>query len=137
MLKWDIKFKLGHEIIDAEHRIFLRLIVDFQEATSQAASKEILRRILEKITKYAEFHFASEETVMTECQYPEQSEHAFLHNTLLEEVKNMCIQFGLDKCKPNEVSDFLIHWFAFHISQQDKKLVRYIDNQLVDSWELV
>lgn len=130
MQKWNFKFELGHEKIDAEHRIFLGLIVDFQEAAKQAASKERLQQILEQIAKYAEFHFTSEELIMTEHQYPEQREHEFLHNTLLEEVKNICNQFFLDECKHNEVSNFLINWFAFHVSQQDRKLVSFIGSQL-------
>jgi len=78
MLKWDHRYELGNERIDAEHRIFLGLIVDFHDAAIQGASKDKLIRILNEISKYAEFHFVSEENIMTEYHYPEQKYHALI-----------------------------------------------------------
>jgi len=40
MMKWDQKYEYGPELIDSEHKIFLGLIVDFQEASITGAVKE-------------------------------------------------------------------------------------------------
>ena len=126
-LKWDPSMELGHGVIDAEHCTFHKLIVDFQEAAIQNAPKEKLNKILEEITKYAEFHFASEEKIMTDNQYPELGEHANLHRNLLAAVKDKCTQFQLDKIDSTQVYIFLLNWFAFHTSHEDKKLVSYLN----------
>src|ERR1017187_7439694 len=115
-LKWDPNLELGYEMIDAEHRTLHRLIVDFQEAVIQSAPKEKLIRILEEITRYAEFHFANEEKIMADNQYPELNEHASLHNTLLAKIKDECAQFQLDRIEPVYLYEFLLNWFAFHTS---------------------
>lgn len=125
-MKWDQKYELGHERIDAEHRIFLGLIVDFHEAAANNASNEKLIRILNEIAKYADFHFVSEENIMAEYQYPDLKQHAYLHHVLLSEVKNKYYQFEHCNIGADEVFEFLFEWFALHTSNEDKKLVGYL-----------
>jgi len=125
MMKWDQKYELGHDRIDSEHKIFLGLIIDFQEAAITGAEKEKLIRILNEIVKYAEFHFVSEENIMTENHYPDQQQHAHLHNVLLSEVRDKLHQFRRSDLAANDVFDFLFQWFAIHTTSEDKKLVGY------------
>ena len=126
MLKWDSNYELGHKKIDDQHRIFFGLIAEFQEAIFNGAANDNLLRMLNIIIKYAEFHFASEEEIMTEHQYPAQPQHANLHKILLDEIKDISAQFKQDKLGTRAVSDFLLNWFLLHISRQDKKLVGFI-----------
>lgn len=126
MLKWDCRYELGHERIDAEHRIFLGLIVDFQESALAGADKEKQIRILNEIVKYAEFHFVSEENIMTDYQYPDIEYHASLHNMLLAEMTDYYSRFCADNFTAAEMFEFLFSWFAFHTSTEDKKLVGYL-----------
>lgn len=130
MLKWDHKYELGHERIDAEHRIFLGLVIDFHDAIEQKKSKEKLIRILREIGKYAEFHFVSEENIMADYGYPEQTEHAQLHDILLSDVRDKYSRFMLDEISADEVFDFLFSWFAIHTSTEDKKLVGHLQNRV-------
>lgn len=130
MLKWDQKYELGHERIDAEHRIFLGLVIDFHDAIEQKKSKEKLIRILREIGKYAEFHFVSEENIMADYGYPEQTEHAQLHDILLSDVRDKYSRFMLDEISADAVFDFLFSWFAIHTSTEDKKLVGHLQNRV-------
>ena len=127
-LDWDPNLELGYEIIDAEHRILHKLIVDFQEAVIQNAPKEKLTQILEDVIRYAGLHFANEEKVMAEYHYPKLDEHAILHKELLARVKDSCAQFQQDRLEVTHMYEFLLNWFAFHTSHQDKELVIYINN---------
>jgi len=51
MLAWDNKYELGHQRIDAEHRIFLSLLSDFQMAMEQGLSKRKQINITREIAK--------------------------------------------------------------------------------------
>lgn len=126
MLQWDHRYELGHERIDFEHRIFLGLVADFQKFSQLGASRDKLLRILQEITKYAEFHFLSEENIMADLQYPDLQQHASLHNVLLEQLKTRHGQFREGMIPADAVFEFLFHWFALHTSSEDKKLVSYI-----------
>ena len=102
------------------------MIVDFHDAAIQGASKDKLIRILNEISKYAEFHFVSEENIMTEYHCPEQKYHAQLHRMLLVEVSDKLSQFKLNGIGSDEVFEFLFEWFALHTTTEDKKLVGHI-----------
>jgi len=125
-LKWDHRYELGHERIDGEHRIFLGLIVEFEQLAKLGADKDKLVRTLKEICKYAEFHFFSEESVMIDCNYPDRVAHANLHRQLLAEVEDELYRLGAGRTDWRQVSEFLFQWFALHTSTEDKKLVKYI-----------
>lgn len=131
MLKWDSKYDLGHERIDAEHKIFLGLIVEFQEVSLQGVSKDKQLRVLNEIIKYAEFHFLSEENIMEDVHYPDKAHHATLHQSLLAELKNKLHEFKREIINATEVFEFLFQWFALHTSSEDKNLVGHIGNSKV------
>jgi len=126
VLKWNHKYEIGHDRIDAEHEIFLGLIADFQQASDQDHSREKLIRILNEVEKYADFHFVSEENIMIDVAYPEKEHHAMLHRELLARLKDQSQQFRTEHISAEEVFEFLFQWFAIHTSNEDKKLVDYI-----------
>ena len=125
-LKWDSRYELGHEKIDAEHRIFLDLIVQFNQLTLQGASLDKLLRTLREIAKYADFHFVSEENVMLDCNYPDYAHHADLHQMLLAKVDDELFRLKAGAAQPAEVFDFLFEWFAIHTTREDRKLVAFL-----------
>jgi len=129
-IKWDSRYDLGNARIDSEHRTLLGLIVDFGEAAEQGAPRERLVRMLDEISKYAEYHFLCEENIMTDCQYPEQKNHARLHLILMEDLIEKFWQFKREAIAADEVFKFMFEWFDSHISIEDKKLVGHLGNGL-------
>jgi hemerythrin len=126
-LTWDHRYNLGYPKIDMEHRIFLGLVGNFKEAMTQGLSKDRLISILHEIAKYADFHFASEENVMADCNYPELAQHAGLHRELLKEVNSYYSRFNQDEVEAKEVLEFLFDWFVLHTSTEDKKLAGFLN----------
>ena len=129
MLSWDERYELGHERIDAEHRIFLSLLGDFELAMKNGLPKDKQIRILQEIAKYADFHFLSEENIMADCHYPDLDHHVGMHTVLLDQVKDYSTRFRLDEINGTEVFEFLFSWFALHTSSEDKKLVGFVSSQ--------
>ena len=125
-LMWNSSYELGHERIDAEHRIFLDLIADFGAFANNNEPLDKLIRTLKEICKYGDFHFLSEENVMIDCHYPDYEEHAKLHRQLLSQVGNKLFKLTKQQITPDEVFEFLFQWFALHTTTEDKKLVAYI-----------
>ena len=50
-LHWDEKYSLGNEKIDAEHHIFLDLIIEFDSLAKKGATQDKLVRTLKEIGK--------------------------------------------------------------------------------------
>lgn len=128
-LQWDDRYSLGHERIDAEHHIFLDLIVEFDLLAAQGATNDKVVRTLREICKYAEFHFLSEENLMIDRQYPEFAHHSQLHQHLITALDDHLYRLLNRSTTPSQVFEFLFEWFALHTSSEDKKLVSYIAAQ--------
>jgi hemerythrin len=125
-IQWSTQFELGHERIDAEHRIFLRLVNEFATRVDRGVGLDMLNRTLREIRKYAEFHFISEENIMEELDYPPLEEHRALHVALLESLDGWIRDMSAGKLRPQEVQQAIVDWFAAHTSQEDHKLVAHI-----------
>jgi hemerythrin len=126
MFKWDSKYEIGHERIDFEHRIFLGLILEFQERAGRGDGKERLHRMLTEFNKYAEFHFLSEENIMIDCGYPGYAEHAEYHKSLLAKLRIFTVDYLGDRISAQAVGEMLLDWFALHTTQDDKKIAEYL-----------
>lgn len=127
-LRWDSRYELGHQKIDAEHHIFLDLVVSFDNLVNQNMPLDQLVRALTEICKYGDFHFVSEENLMIDCHYPDRDQHARLHRQLLSQLDDHLFNLTNRKIAPREVFEFLFQWFALHTSTEDKKLVAYIQS---------
>ncbi len=125
-LHWDEKYSLGNEKIDAEHHIFLDLIIEFDSLAKKGATQDKLVRTLKEIGKYAEFHFLSEENLMIDCNYPGLEPHKKLHRHLVASLEDQLFRINSGTGSPGQVFEFLFEWFALHTSSEDKKLVSFI-----------
>lgn len=126
-MQWTKEMELGHDRIDAEHRIFLRLVNEFSDRIDGGASLDALLRTLREIRQYAAFHFASEENVMEEMGYPDLQAHRGCHEALLAAVDEKIRLLPAHAAAPKELLGFLADWFAQHTSQEDHKLVAHIN----------
>ncbi len=126
-VQWDEKFEIGHSRIDFEHRIFLGLIKDLDQAVNEKRSRDKIRRILEELRLYAQFHFVSEENIMIDCGFPELERHREEHKTLLALLGDRAKAFLLDESDTGaKIVDFSFSWFALHTTQEDKKIADYV-----------
>jgi len=126
-MKWDEKFVVGHERVDQEHKVFLDLINNLSVAEKNDMPKERVLRLLEEISRYANFHLYSEENLMIDSDYSgyeaHKKDHELLLATLIEQIHNYQIgTSGLD-----ELVEFIFHWFATHTTEMDNKLTEHIN----------
>lgn len=126
-LAWNRKYELGHERIDFEHRIFLGLIAALEEEQATHQSRPRLERLLNEVTKYAEFHFVSEENMMEDIGYPELASHREAHRALLSTLRDRTHEFAAGRIEVPALVDFLFHWFALHTTQEDRKIVTFLN----------
>lgn len=126
MIEWDDKFITGIERIDSQHRLFHTLLNEFERARKRKASMHRLHRALKELTRYARYHFLSEEIVMKDCGYLGLAEHKKLHAYLMDVLKIKQSEMTLGICDPKQITDFLLEWFAQHVTQEDMKIAEHM-----------
>jgi hemerythrin-like metal-binding protein len=129
-LIWDEKYAIGIEEIDRQHMEFMRLLRRFNLGIQKAAPVSVQLRILEELAKYAEYHFCSEENIMTFTKYPEvsaqQAEHARLRNRL--DAKASAYKRSPET--GTQLSDFLYDWFVHHTQVEDRKIAAFLHGKM-------
>lgn len=127
-LKWEEKFSVGVDEIDEQHKQLFNLINEVRDSIKKGQTKDFVIDCIQKLDKYASFHFDLEEKYMIENRYPNIEEHRLEHKNFITGIKN--IKENLDPGKlitTYNLLDFLINWITFHILESDKEYAYYIN----------
>lgn len=127
LLEWEPRYTVHVAQIDREHQAWFALINGVHKAVINGAGKEILRTILAETTQYAFSHFAHEEELMNEIDYPEREEHILAHQDLARQAREFTDR--LDNGQSATMLEYLVflsEWVKQHTTTIDHKLGAYM-----------
>jgi hemerythrin-like metal-binding protein len=130
---WNEEMSVGIPEVDEDHKRFISLINDLNRSImSRMASSEI-KQYLQAIIDDAEKHFAKEEVLFKEWQYPDAEGHAKIHAKVLhtlDEIKKQFIPYGHDSDWVDagvKIKKLLVD----HILKEDMKYADYYRNSVL------
>lgn len=126
-MNWHDRLKTGHPRLDAQHRGLLELLEAITAAHNRGDTAERLRRLLDELRLYAEFHFVSEENLMADAGYPGITEHQEDHQRLMSRLRTRINEYLFEVIELPVLLDFLYDWLATHTAEYDGELVRFLD----------
>jgi hemerythrin len=124
--QWRSEFETGVEEIDLQHHYFVNLINRLSKSLTTRDHDPAQNRLLNELMKFAQFHFASEENLMSSLNYADLEEHKRLHIKLLNTLNGRIGLFQQDLAEADQLLEFLREWFLNHILVEDKKLTAYL-----------
>ena len=98
-LAWLETFEIGLREIDDDHREMLRIMQDIK-AAGEARDRETCVRLLDELIDFSKAHFAREEKILHQIEYPSLDVHEAYHADLLERadvVKEACKAIRSDR----------------------------------------
>ncbi len=125
IFKWDDKYKIGIDEIDAQHEKLFSIARQLQDDLNQ----DQLQMALMDLYQYVREHFKSEETMMLECSYPDYKAHRQLHDDLLDNLNNHVAEIVGDPQKLPSFRLFLADWVLTHVKNEDQLLADYTQTQ--------
>ncbi|MEE8393153.1 MAG: bacteriohemerythrin [Rhodospirillales bacterium] len=121
-ISWSDDLSVGVHILDADHRLLIDLIKQFNGAVDSGQDPDRISAILNAIYDYTDFHFIREETLMKACGYEDVKAHHGVHEKLTGRMKEICQQYAASEGA--DISDgiktFLNEWLTRHIMGHDK-----------------
>ncbi len=133
---WNKNLETGHERIDEQHKNLVRLLNLLAEHLMFENEIE-LKAIFDELASYADYHFKTEEEIWQQYFKDDdwfvahrKSHESFLPGTMA--IKEAGLDQPLGKVI-EEIIKFLIHWLAYHILDNDKRMTLVmtgIDNGL-------
>lgn len=133
---WKDCYKIGNEMIDAEHKHLFEVANEAFKDTNPNEKKEKIKHIMHELHTYITEHFIHEEELMKSVNYPKIKEHIGLHNNIIEAMNNFTKKIHTMPIKnlEKELAIFIEEWLVLHIIHEDKKIARYLveDEEIVD-----
>jgi hemerythrin-like metal-binding protein len=127
MIVWDERFSVGVKKLDEQHQELFKMVGDLSENQDSAADSELLREVLERMSRHAEDHLTTEERIMMEYGYPEYASQVREHT----EFKTKTARFRTDAISgksglAREVLDYLESWLTNHILESDLRFKDFL-----------
>jgi hemerythrin len=129
IITWDESLSLENEQVDKQHQRIFALVNDLVGACAEGSSTEKVKEALDFMVDYAIQHFADEEALQNECNYPKYEAHKKLHEDFKAKVGELVKRFeegGSSYELSDELNGFLIRWLVNHIQKEDKKIADFI-----------
>lgn len=126
-IHWDNVLATGHVILDTDHEhlvdLFNQLAVCVKERKGKTACTELMYKIIER----AQVHFAFEEQLMADQQYPKADQHTTEHARLIKQAFRYMTKFEADTPGTHiPLIHFPEDWLTFHILSADKELAVFL-----------
>lgn len=122
--KWSEQYSVGVAEIDRQHKHLVSLINGLHEVMKRGAQSLEIQALLEDLLAYTDFHFAAEEKLMAQANYPDLTVHKAKHASMRQEVQRL---LAAAKSGGAAVSitlmSFLKNWLSRHIQGTDKEYV--------------
>lgn len=124
--RWTTSLSVGHETIDAQHRGLIDFLALLQQRIGDGdtvATSVILAEFIE----FTHEHFAEEERLMRNSDYPQYLAHVMRHESLLEEIRQLKKSIDAGKTPVSlALLDYLRVWLFEHIKTSDRRLGRFL-----------
>ncbi len=122
-IEWSEDLSVGVYILDADHKLLIRLINQFNEAVASGQDHAKVAKILAGLYEYTDFHFIREETLMSACGFPAVEAHRQVHVKLCKRMKEIRDTYAKSPTAElaGETRTFLNEWLTKHIMGHDQK----------------
>jgi hemerythrin len=118
---------IGIAAIDDQHREIIERVNLIADAVDQGNRHEAVQEMMDDLVLFACEHFALEERLMTEYDFPDLEDHIEEHIGLLQQVNNLRKALRTPSpAKAALVSAFITDWAELHILQSDKEIGTFL-----------
>ena len=63
VIQWSNQYSVGIDLLDADHKVLISLINQIDEAIRSSEPVELVRRVLDALLDYTDYHFSREEAL--------------------------------------------------------------------------
>ena len=121
---WDGSLSIGHEAIDADHRMLVNCVNDVYDASGD--TEAVVERVIGVLTQYTIEHFGREEELMQRFNYPNIRSHEEEHYIIRKLLEGHQLKYSSDENGIENFLHFLKLWLVGHIKGSDLKLAEYL-----------
>lgn len=126
--QWDPALETGYGLIDDQHRELFALANSLCDAEAAGtADAALIADAVYRLTDYVVEHFAAEEGLMREFEYPGIGAHKIEHEQLTGHTILLTARyFNGESVAAREIAEFLGDWLKGHIRAEDLRAIAHV-----------
>jgi hemerythrin len=127
--QWDSSLETGYNKIDNQHKQLIAALNNLMEASAGGRGDAAVLDTLDFLTGYAIKHFADEEQLQLDHNYPDYLNHKQLHDefkVVVGELTNRVLREGPSTEMIDIVSSTLGSWLLNHIKGDDFRMAAFV-----------
>ena len=125
---------VGYEEVDNQHRTWIEIYNKLESAVvtdRDSVANGFQARILKEILDFTRIHFATEEDLMDDYDYPDASRHRRMHKDFDQEIYECYRQVVNGQPVLNsELLKLVRNWFLTHTGSEDLRAFQYINEEI-------
>ena len=128
--EWDESWETGNQLIDSQHKEFIRRINNLLEACSLGKGRDEIFSAAQFLTEYTDKHFGDEEKLQKQYAYPDRVNHKKMHEGFKKTVKEINERLekeGSSVALVGKINSDVAGWLINHIKKQDVKVAMHIE----------
>lgn len=130
LLVWNEKLETGIQSMDNQHKYWLLLMNNLHDAVQERLDKTIIDQTLTGMLHYTHIHFAHEEKLLFENDYPGYAYHKKLHDDFIEQLEELqkLVEKGekSDWLSVLDLVKLMSKWLKDHIQGVDQKYASFL-----------
>ena len=131
-LQWTNELSVNVGEIDDQHQEIFRRYNAFLTACKNAAGREKIPELVDFLVDYVASHFAHEEKMMVQYNYPAKDEHMGEHlkfRNIVHASKERLNEEGPALSLVTEINQTLFNWLVKHIKKTDTEFGAFLNNK--------
>ena len=126
-MEWNDDLALGVAELDREHRELVALVSDLFITADSRRDVALFEWRMDLLIKHTLAHFAYEERLMQETNYPDKEAHQLQHRALIMQIRVLRTALIENVLEWNDEMIRLIrNWLLVHIIEADRPLGAYL-----------
>ena len=133
-IRWTSNLETGNHRIDQQHKQLFKLTSDIVDSYMSGKSSELVAKTLDFLAEYTVKHFADEEALQIQYDFPDYKNHKKMHDDFKESVIDLITKY---KANDNSidlhstVNSIVVRWLVQHIQREDSKIAQHIRKRIV------
>jgi len=117
-LEWKEELETGISVIDGQHKRIVTYINQLHDVSQDTQTTEI-EEIFNALIDYTISHFAFEESLIQDAEYPNSAQHIKKHDTFRNQIFAFQSRAAAGEKIANELLELLKAWLFEHILHED------------------
>ena len=126
--RWSETYSVHVGVLDSQHQQLFETVNELNEALRGGHGNRALDPILGKLIEYVQVHFAAEESLMEQHEFPSLSTHRAQHEAFRKKIAAFVEEHQSGKPGvPVDLLFFLQNWLKQHVLKTDKQYSAFLN----------